>query len=50
MDAVPTKSAVSSIHISTMEARCGLYDLIRLPFRSRMCTIPPCVPSAFARG
>ena len=46
IDAVATKSAVASIEISTMDAMWGLYDLSRLPVRSRMCTMPPCVPKA----
>ena len=46
MDAVATKSPVASIEISTMDAMWGLYDFRRLPARSRMCTMPPCVPKA----
>lgn len=36
MEAVATKSAVTSNEISTTDARWGLYDFIRLPERSRM--------------
>lgn len=50
IEAVPTKSDVLSIHMSITDAMCGLYDFIRFPVRSRMCTMPLCVPRAYMDG
>jgi len=36
IEAVDTKSAVMSTEISLTDARWGLYDLMRLPLRSRI--------------
>lgn len=47
MEAVATKSAVASSEMSTIDARCGLYDFIRLPVMSRICIIPAWVPRAW---
>ncbi len=46
IEAVAIKSPVTSIEMSLTEAVCAVKDLMCCPERSRMCSIPPCVPRA----